>query len=358
MRVTQYVLRNIKTALSNDSVRHGLLETVGATPLVRLHGISEETGCEILAKAEQLNPGGSVKDRAALYMIRQAETDGKLQRGGVVVEGTAGNTGIGLAHICKARGYKCVIYMPDTQSQGKINTLRFLGAEVHPVPAVPYDNPENFNHQAKRHGESLKNAVWTDQFDNLANRQAHIETTGPEIWAQTNGKIDAFVCATGTGGSLAGVTSYLKDISRGKTQCYLADPPGSVLYTYITSGGKLIERSGSSITEGIGQGRVTNNLAQDIEKLDGALHIKDEDTIAMLFRILDEEGFDLGASSSLNVRAAYELAKKLGPGHTIVTLMCDGVGRYADRIFSKKWIQSKGLWDAIPEEYKHYLILD
>lgn len=334
----------------------GFPGAIGNTPLIKIQGLSKETGANIYGKAEFMNPGGSVKDRAALFIIQDAERKGLIKPGGTIVEGTAGNTGIGLAHVCRARGYKCVIYMPDTQSQGKINHLRFLGAEVHPVPAVAFDNPMNYNHQAKRHAESLENAVWTNQFDNTANRQAHIETTGPEIWAQLNGEVDGFTCATGTGGSLAGTVRYLKDISDGKVQAYLADPPGSVLYSYITSGGKLTERSGSSITEGIGQGRVTDNLRPDIELLDGALQISDEKTINMVYRLLDEEGLFLGASSCLNVVAAYELAQKLGPGKNVVTLLCDGADRYVDRLFSRKWLQSKNL-DILPEHLQKYIAL-
>lgn len=308
-----------------------------------------------------MNPGGSVKDRAALYVIKDAEERGLLQPGGTVVEGTAGNTGIGLAHVCRSRGYKLVIYMPNTQSQGKIDLLRLLGAEVHPVPAVAFDNPENYNHQAARHAERLRretgNAVWTDQFDNTANRRAHVETTGPEIWAQTRGAVDAFTCATGTAGTLAGTTRYLKDVSGGKVKAYLADPPGSVLHSYIQSGGTLSERSGGSITEGIGQGRVTANLAPDLGLLDGSLHISDEKSIAMVYRCLDEEGIYLGASSALNVVAAKEVAELLGPGHTVVTMLCDGAYRYADRLFSRKWLESKGLLGAIPEHLEKYIVL-
>jgi len=334
----------------------GFPGAIGNTPLIKIQGLSKEIGANIYGKAEFMNPGGSVKDRAALFIIQDAERKGLIKPGGTIVEGTAGNTGIGLAHVCRARGYKCVIYMPDTQSQGKINHLRFLGAEVHPVPAVAFDNPMNYNHQAKRHAESLENAVWTNQFDNTANRQAHIETTGPEIWAQLNGEVDGFTCATGTGGSLAGTARYLKNISDGKVQAYLADPPGSVLYSYITSGGKLTERSGSSITEGIGQGRITDNLRPDIDILDGALQISDEKTINMVYRLLDEEGLFLGASSCLNVVAAYELAQKLGPGKNVVTLLCDGADRYVDRLFSRKWLQSKNL-DILPEHLQKYIAL-
>lgn len=298
-----------------------------------------------------------MKDRAALYVIKDAEEKGLLRSRGTVVEGTAGNTGIGLAHVCRSKGYRLVIYMPNTQSQGKVDLLRLLGAEVYPVPAVAFENPENYNHQAKRHAERLENAVWTNQFDNVANRRAHMETTGPEIWNQTDGKIDAFTCATGTGGTLAGVTRYLKDVSDGRVKTFLADPPGSVLHSYITSGGQLKERTGSSITEGIGQGRVTDNLKPDINLLNGAVHISDERSIEMVYRCLDEEGLYLGASSCLNVAAAKEVAEKLGPGKTVVTILCDGAYRYADRLFSRKWLSDKNLLHAIPPHLERYIVL-
>ncbi|GAB7360669.1 hypothetical protein MBLNU230_g0548t1 [Neophaeotheca triangularis] len=336
----------------------GFVSAIGNTPLIRLKKLSEETGCTILGKAEFQNPGGSVKDRAALYVVQDAEERGLLSPGGTVVEGTAGNTGIGLAHVCRSKGYKLVIYMPNTQSQGKIDLLRLLGAEVYPVPAVAFENPDNYNHQAKRHAERLENAVWTNQFDNTANRRAHIETTGPEIWAQTEGKLDAFTCASGTAGTIAGVTRYLKSVSEGRVKCFLADPPGSVLYSHISSGGKIGERKGSSITEGIGQGRVTDNLKPDIDLLDGALHVEDAKSIEMVYRCLDEEGLYMGASSCLNVAAAKEVALKLGPGHTVVTILCDGAYRYADRLFSRKWLESKGLVEAIPEHLHKYIVLE
>lgn len=336
---------------------NGFVGAIGNTPLIRLKRLSDETGCEILGKAEFQNPGGSVKDRAALYVVKDAEEKGQLRPGGTVVEGTAGNTGIGLAHVCRSKGYQLVIYMPNTQSQGKVDLLRLLGAEVYPVPAVAFENPENYNHQAKRHAERLDNAVWTNQFDNIANRRAHLETTGPEIWNQTDGKIDAFTCATGTGGTLAGVTRYLKDVSGGRVKTFLADPPGSVLHSYITSGGQLKERTGSSITEGIGQGRVTDNLKPDIELLDGAVHISDERSIEMVYRCLDEEGLYLGASSCLNVAAAKEVAEKLGQGNTVVTILCDGAYRYADRLFSRKWLSDKNLLRAIPAHLEKYVVL-
>merc|ERR1712230_162823 len=308
----------------------GFWSAIGNTPLIKMNALSKQTGCTILGKAEFQNPGGSVKDRAAKF----------------------------LAHVCRNKGYKMVIYMPNTQSQGKIDLLRLLGAEVYPVPAVPYDNPDNYNHQAQRHAERLDNAIWTNQFDNIANRQAHIETTGPEIWAQTGGKLDAFTCASGTAGTIAGVTRYLKTVSEGRAKCYVADPPGSVIYTYVSSGGKMTERKGSSITEGIGQGRITENLKPDIDLLDGALHIPDEKSIEMVYRCLDEEGLYLGASSCLNVAAARDLAEKMGPGHTIVTILCDGAYRYADRLFSRKWLESKGLVNAIPEHLHKYIVLE
>ncbi|KAH8194849.1 hypothetical protein TruAng_010982 [Truncatella angustata] len=346
-----------------QGVAKGLVGAIGNTPLIRLNKISEQTQCEVLGKAEFMNPGGSIKDRAALYVVLDAEERGQLRPGGTVVEGTAGNTGIGLAHVCRSKGYRLVIYMPNTQSQGKIDLLRLLGAEVYPVPAVAFDNPDNYNHQARRHAERLVReqgdgaAVWTNQFDNTANRRAHVETTGPEIWAQTRGEVDAFTCATGTAGTLAGTTRFLKDASGGRVKSFLADPPGSVLHSYIQSGGKLQERSGGSITEGIGQGRITDNLAPDLGDLDGSLHISDEKSIEMVYRCLDEEGLYLGASSALNVVAAKEVAEKLGPGHTVVTMLCDGAYRYADRLFSRKWLESKKLLDAVPESLRRYIVL-
>lgn len=336
----------------------GFTGSVGNTPLIYLKALSEQTGCSIFGKAEFQNPGGSIKDRAAIGIVLDAEKKGLIKPGGTIVEGTAGNTGIGLAHVCRSKGYRCVIFMPDTQSQEKIDLLRMLGAEVYPVPAVPYENPKNYNHQVKEYARQLDNAIWTDQFDNTANAYAHYITTGPEIWEQTQGMVDGFVCSTGTGGTLAGVGKYLKEKSDGKSQIWLADPPGSVLYTYISSGGKLVERTGSSITEGIGQGRVTTNLGTFINELDGALHVPDEQSIAMLYQLLDTEGLYVGASTALNVVAAVELARKLGKGSRVVTVLCDGAYRYQSRLFSKKWLQSKGLFDAIPEHLRKYAVLD
>lgn len=345
-------------SVTNNSAVNGFIGSVGNTPLIYLKTLSELIGCEIYGKAEFQNPGGSVKDRAAVSIIQDAEKKGRIRPGGIVVEGTAGNTGIGLAHVCRARGYKCVIFMPNTQSQEKIDLLRMLGAEVYPVPAVPYENPLNYNHQAKEYAEKFENAIWTDQFDNTANAYAHYTSTGPEIWEQTNGEIDGFVCATGTGGTLAGVGKYLKERSNGRTQIWLADPSGSVLYEYVTSGGNLIERSGSSITEGIGQGRVTSNLGTFVHDLTGALHIPDEKAISMLYQLLDTEGLYVGASSALNVVAAVELAQKLGKGSKVVTILCDGAYRYQSRLFSKNWLESNGLGRAIPESLRKYAVLD
>ncbi|ORY03705.1 cysteine synthase [Basidiobolus meristosporus CBS 931.73] len=340
----------------NDSSVDGFVGAIGNTPLLRIKSLSEQTQCNIFAKAEFMNPGGSVKDRAALYVVKNAEEKGLLKPGGTVVEGTAGNTGIGLAHVCRAKGYRCVIFMPNTQSQEKIDLLRMLGAEVYPVPAVAFENPQNYNHQAARFAEETPNAVWTNQFDNTANRQAHIETTGPEIWEQTGGKVDGFTCATGTGGTFAGTARFLKG-KNPDIKLFVADPPGSVLYSYFKSGGKLTDRSGSSITEGIGQGRITDNMKNEVPIVDDALLIPDEKTIQMVYHLLDKEGIYVGASSALNAVAAVEMAKQLGPGKNIVTLLCDGAYRYQSRLFSRKWLESKSLIDAIPQELQKYIIL-
>ncbi|EMG47638.1 cysB Cysteine synthase 1 [Candida maltosa Xu316] len=336
----------------------GFPGAIGNTPLLKLPRISSTLNRNIYAKAEFMNPGGSIKDRAALYIIKDAESKGLIKPGGTIVEGTAGNTGIGLAHVCRARGYNCVIYMPNTQSKNKIETLRLLGAEVHPVPAVAFTDPMNYNHQAKRHAESLENAVWTNQFDNVANRQAHIETTGPEIWSQLNGEVDAFTCSTGTGGTFAGTSRYLKEISNGRVKAVLADPPGSVLYSYIKSNGKEMIRGGSSFTEGIGQGRVTDNLKPDIDIIDDALKIPDEESIVMVYRLLDEEGLYVGGTGALNVVAAVEVAKTLPEGSNVVTILADSAHKYADRIFSQTWLKEKGLFDVIPDHLKKYAVLE
>jgi len=319
-------------------ITDGFIGTVGNTPLIRLHSFSEATGCEILGKAEFLNPGGSVKDRAALYIIQDAEKKGLLKPGGTVVEGTAGNTGIGLAHICNAKGYKCVIIIPDTQSQEKIDLLRTLGAEVRPVPALPYRDPNNYVKLSGRVAAEMENAIWANQFDNLANRQAHYETTGPEIWAQTDGKIDAWVAATGTGGTYAGVAMFLKQ-QNPNVQCVLADPMGSGLYNYFKTG--EIKLEGSSITEGIGTSRITANL--DGAPVDDAVQVKDPEAVRVVYQLLQKEGLFMGGSVGINVAAAIALAKQLGPGHTIVTVLCDGGARYQSRLYNREWLATKGL---------------
>src|SRR6185437_5257643 len=298
----------------------GFLGAIGNTPLIRLQRASEETGCDILGKAEFMNPGGSVKDRAASAIVLDAEQRGALAPGGTVVEGTAGNTGIGLAHVCRARGYRCVIVMPDNQSPEKYRLLEMLGAELHKVPAVPYSNPNQYQKVAQRLAASLPNAIWSNQFDNTANREAHVQTTGPEIWNQTNGRIDAFVAASGTGGTFAGVSEYLKS-RRKAVRCVLADPPGSSLYEYVRSGTLKATGSGS-ITEGIGIGRVTANLKD--APIDDALHVEDADTVRFVYRLLREEGLFLGSTSGINVAAAARVALELGRGHTVVTVLCDG----------------------------------
>lgn len=319
-------------------ITDGFIGTVGNTPLIRLHSFSEETGCEILGKAEFLNPGGSVKDRAALYIIQDAEKKGLLKPGGTVVEGTAGNTGIGLAHICNAKGYKCVIIIPDTQSQEKIDLLRTLGAEVRPVPALPYRDPNNYVKLSGRVAEEMENAIWANQFDNLANRQAHYETTGPEIWAQTDGTVDAWVAATGTGGTYAGVAMFLKE-QNPNVQCVLADPMGSGLYNYFKTG--EIKLEGSSITEGIGTSRITANL--EGAPVDDAVRIEDPEAVRVVYQLLQKEGLFMGGSVGINVAAAIAVAKQLGPGHTIVTVLCDGGSRYQSRLYNREWLATKGL---------------
>jgi cysteine synthase A len=319
-------------------IREGFAGAVGNTALIRLDSLSRETGCEILGKAEFLNPGGSIKDRAALYIVQDAERRGALKPGGTVVEGTAGNTGIGLAHICSARGYRCVIVIPDTQSQEKMDLLRALGAEVRPVPAVPYRDPDNYVKMAGRVAAEMENAVWANQFDNVVNRQAHYETTGPEIWRDTSGRIDAFVCSTGTGGTLAGVARYLKERSPA-TRIVLADPMGSSLYHYVKTG--ELRSEGSSITEGIGSSRVTANL--EGAPIDDAVQIPDQECVAMVYRLLRREGLFVGGSTGINVAAAVRLARDFGPGHTIVTLLCDRGSLYLGRLFNAGFLASKGL---------------
>ncbi|MDH3634799.1 MAG: cysteine synthase A [Gammaproteobacteria bacterium] len=317
----------------------GFVGAIGNTPLIRLQAMSAATGCDILGKAEFMNPGGSVKDRAAWWMIREAERSGLLQPGGTIVEGTAGNTGIGLAHICNARGYSCVIFMPDNQSPEKVEILNTLGADVRVVPTVPYANEMNYQKQAGRFAESLKKAVWVNQFDNTANRLAHYESTGPEIWQQTGGRVDAFVCAVGTGGTIAGVSKYLKQ-QREDIQLVLLDCIGSALYSFITIGVATMSE-GTSITEGIGNSRITDNL--DGARIDRALQIADQDAVDMVYRLLHEEGLFLGSSSGVNVCGALEVARELGPGHTVVTVLCDGGGKYRSSLFNREWLAQKSL---------------
>jgi cysteine synthase A len=323
-------------------IKNGFVGTIGNTPLIRLNSFSDETGCEILGKAEFLNPGGSVKDRAALEIIEDAERKGLLKPGGTVVEGTAGNTGIGLAHICNAKGYKCLIVIPNTQSQEKIDLLRTLGAEVRTVPAVPYRDPNNYVKLSGRIAEETENAIWANQFDNLANREAHYKTTGLEIWQQTDGKIDVWVASTGTGGTYAGAALFFKE-KNPNIQCVVADPMGSGLYSYIKTGEVKIE--GSSITEGIGNSRITANMEN--VPIDDAIQIDDSEAIRVVYQLLRKDGLFLGGSVGINVGAAIALAKKLGPGHTIVTILCDGGARYQSRLYNPDWLASKGL--MIPE---------
>jgi len=320
------------------AVREGFVGSIGNTPLIRLATLSKETGCDILGKAEFMNPGGSVKDRAALYIIQDAERRGVLGPAGTVVEGTAGNTGIGLAHICAARGYRCVIVIPETQSPEKMDQLRLLGAEVRAVPAVPYRDPNNYQKIAGRLAQEIGNAIWANQFDNLVNRQAHYETTGPEIWQDTAGKLDAFVCATGTGGTLAGVARFLKERNP-RVRTVLADPHGSGLYSYVKTG--EISAEGNSITEGIGSSRVTANL--EGTPIDDAVRIDDQSCVTMVYRLLREEGLFVGGSTGINVAAAVRLAREMGLGHTIVTLLCDRGDLYRARLFNAAWLGERGL---------------
>jgi cysteine synthase A len=324
------------------TVRRGFIDAVGNTPLVRLQGLSRETGCEIYGKAEFMNPGGSVKDRAAKWIVLDAEARGLLKPGGTVVEGTAGNTGIGLAHVCNARGYKLILLMPDNQSPEKYQLLEALGAEVRKVPVVPYSNPNQYQHQAGRLAQELPNAIWSNQFDNTANRRAHVESTGPEIWAQTEGRISAFVASSGTGGTLAGTSEYLKS-RNAKVRTVLADPPGSSLYEYVLHGEVKATGKGS-ITEGIGIARVTDNF--NGAPIDSAVHVEDTETVAMVYRLLHEEGLFLGSTSGINVAAAVRVARELGPGHTVVTILCDGGAKYGSRLFDAGWLAQKGLLEA------------
>ena len=318
-------------------IKSGLIDSIGNTPLIRIETLSRETGCEILGKAEFMNPGGSVKDRAAWWMVREAEKSGALKPGGTVVEGTAGNTGIGLLHVCNSRGYDAIIYMPDNQSQEKVDILTTLGAEVRVVPTVPYRDGMNYQKQAGRFADTLENAVWANQFDNVANRLAHYESTGPEIWQQTEGTLDAFTCAVGTGGTLAGTSRYLKAQSR-DVQIVLADPYGSALYNWVTTG-EAEMTPGPSITEGIGNSRVTDNLAGT--EIDDAVQVTDQDMVDMVYRMLNEDGWFFGSSTGINLCAAVQVAKKLGPGHTIATILCDDGSKYRSRLFNPDFLSAK-----------------
>jgi cysteine synthase A len=320
-----------------------VIAAIGNTPLIRLKRASELTGCEILGKAEFLNPGQSVKDRAALYIIQDAVRRGALRPGGTIVEGTAGNTGIGLATVANALGFKTVIVIPNTQSQEKKDALRLLGAELIEVPAVPYKDPNNYVKLSGRLAEQLakteKNgAVWANQFDNIANRQAHIEGTGPEIWTQTDGKVDGFTCAVGSGGTLGGVGIALKERNP-QIRIAVADPLGAAMYSWIKTG--KLESHGSSITEGIGQGRITANL--DGAPIDDAYEIPDEEALPIVFDLLAHEGLCMGGSTGINVAGAIRMARDMGPGHTIVTLLCDYGNRYQSKLFNPVFLREKGL---------------
>ena len=330
-----------------------LTECIGNTPLIRLNRLSDETGCEILGKAEFMNPGGSVKDRAALGMIMAARKSGELRPGGVIVEGTAGNTGIGLAMVGSALGHRSVIVMPSNQSRGKIDTLKAYGAEVRLIPPVPYKNPEHFVHTSGRLAEQLNQteqggAFWANQFENLSNRQFHEQTTGPEIWEQTGGTVDGFVCAVGTGGTLAGVGRALKK-RNADVAIALSDPGGSGLHSFFANGEVKIE--GSSITEGIGNSRITANL--EGSPVDISWQIPDEEAIPMVYELIRDEGLVLGGSSGINVMGAVRLARELGPGHTIVTVLCDSALRYTERLFNREFLRSKGL--DLPDWYDEAL---
>jgi len=319
------------------TIRNGFIDTIGNTPLIRLARASAATGCEILGKAEFLNPGGSVKDRAALAIIQDAVAAGRLEPGGTIVEGTAGNTGIGLALVGNALGYRTVIVMPDTQSQEKKDFLRLVGADLRLVPAAPYKEPGNYVHVSERLAAEL-GGVWANQFDNLANREGHRRTTGAEIWQQTGGRIDGFTCSAGTGGTIAGVALALK-AHNPAIRVMLADPMGSAFYNHYTRGELVAE--GSSITEGIGNSRITANLAG--APIDGALRVTDEEALPVVFDLVEHEGLVLGGSSGINVAGAIQLARALGPGHTIVTILCDGGARYQSKLFNPEFLRSKDL---------------
>lgn len=324
-------------------VLDGFADAIGNTPLIRLRKASEMTGCTILGKAEFMNPGGSVKDRAALYIVRDAIARGALKPGGRIVEGTAGNTGIGLALVGNSMGFKSTIVIPETQSEEKKQTLRMAGAELVQVPAVPYKDPNNYVRYSERLAEELAGkeaggAIWANQFDNVANRRAHYETTGPEIWRQTDGAVDAFVASVGTGGTLSGTGMALKE-RKHDVKIYLGDPMGSALYGYYAEG--ALKAEGGSITEGIGQGRVTKNLEGFTP--DGAVRVTDAEALPLLYDLVEHEGLLLGGSSGINVGAAIKVARELGPGHTIVTILCDSGTRYASKLFNVAFLRDRGL---------------
>ncbi|HLI10862.1 MAG TPA: cysteine synthase A [Alphaproteobacteria bacterium] len=324
-------------------IQDGFVATIGHTPLIKLRKASELSGCTILGKAEFLNPGGSVKDRAALAIIKDAEERGALRPGGVIVEGTAGNTGIGLALVGNARGYRTVIVMPETQSQEKKDMLRLCGAELHLVPAVPYKNPGNYVHVSERMAKDLaarepNGAIWANQFDNLANRRGHYETTGPEIWEQTEGKVDGFICSAGTGGTLSGAAMFLKERNPA-IKIGLADPLGSTNYDWFAHGRIKVE--GNSITEGIGQGRITKNM--EGAPIDLPFQIPDEEALPLIFDLLKHEGLCVGGSSGINVAGAIRLARELGPGHVIVTILADYGTRYQSKLFNPEFLRAKNL---------------
>jgi cysteine synthase A len=325
------------------NIRSGFVDSIGNTPLILLKKASELTGCRILGKAEFLNPGGSVKDRAALGIITDAEEKGLLRPGGVIVEGTAGNTGIGLALVGNARGYRTVIVMPETQSQEKKDMLRLCGAELHLAPGVPYADQRNYVHHSRRLAEELaatepNGAIWANQFDNTANRMAHFRTTGPEIWEQTGGEIDGFTCAIGSGGTLAGVGMALKERNP-NIRIAMTDPMGSALYNWVVNG--ELKSEGSSITEGIGQGRITANI--EGAPIDDAFRVTDEEALPVVFDLLSEEGLCVGGSAGVNVAGAIKLAKAMGPGHTIVTILCDGGSRYQSKLFNPEFLRERNL---------------
>ena len=325
------------------NINNNFVEAIGNTPLIKLNYPSKITGCNIYGKAEFLNPGGSIKDRAAKAIILDAIKDGKLKDGGTIVEGTAGNTGIGLGLVGNSMGFKTIIVMPETQSQEKKDALNLIGCELKLVPALPYSNPGNYIRQsetlANELNKSERNGVlWANQFDNISNMNGHFDTTGPEIWAQLDGKVDGFTCAVGTGGTLAGVSKYLKE-KKEDVKIFLSDPYGSALYNYYKK--DELKAEGNSITEGIGQGRITENLKHLV--VDDAVRINDKEALEMIFKLLKEEGLFLGGSSGINVCGAIKMAEKLGPGHNIVTILCDSGQRYQSKIWNKGFLKSKDL---------------